>query len=102
MAIYNETKDVARMFAYPRYVIKGGEVVVEEGEIRKIGRGPWVRRSPRLRRKIEDYLRPLFQQYYTMSFDNYPVEMERWNADVRPARPAGWRFLLVTSPSNDP
>ena len=26
---------------------------------------------------IEDYLRPLFQQLYTMSFDNYPVEAER-------------------------
>ena len=34
--------------------------------------------------KIEDYLRPLFQQYYTMSFDNYPVELERVeHADVR-------------------
>ena len=29
----------SRMFAYPRYVIKGGEVVVEEGEIRKVGEG---------------------------------------------------------------
>ena len=28
-------------------------------------------------RKIEDFIRPVFQQYYTMSFDNYPVEMER-------------------------
>ena len=27
--------------------------------------------------KIEEFIRPLFQQYYTMSFDNYPVEMER-------------------------
>ena len=37
--------------------------------------------------KIEDYLRPLFQQYYTMSFDNYPVEMERLErAEVRPCR----------------
>ena len=27
--------------------------------------------------KIEDYIRSLFQQYYTMSFDNYPVELER-------------------------
>ena len=26
---------------------------------------------------IVEYLRPLFEQYYTMSFDNYPVEMER-------------------------
>ena len=34
VAIYNENKDVAEMFAYPRYVIKGGEVIVEEGELR--------------------------------------------------------------------
>ena len=26
---------------------------------------------------IEDYLRPLFQQQYTMSFENYPVDMHR-------------------------
>ena len=26
---------------------------------------------------IEDYIRPLFQQHYTMSFENYPVELER-------------------------
>ena len=27
--------------------------------------------------KIEEYLRPQFQKVYTMSFDNYPTEMER-------------------------
>jgi 16S rRNA (adenine1518-N6/adenine1519-N6)-dimethyltransferase len=26
---------------------------------------------------VEDYLRPVFQQQYTMSFENYPVEIER-------------------------
>src|SRR5215472_5970307 len=77
VAIFNENKDVAQMFAYPRYVIKGGEVVIEEGEIRKTveGRGFLVR--PSYDPKIEEYIRPLFQQYYTMSFDNYPVELER-------------------------
>ncbi len=77
VAIFNQDKDVMRMFAYPRYVIKGGEVVIEEGEIRKVveGRGFVVR--PTYDEKVEDYIRPLFQQYYTMSFDNYPVEMER-------------------------
>src|SRR4029078_3729260 len=39
VAIFNEGKDIARMFAYPRYVIKSGEVVIEEGEIRKVGEG---------------------------------------------------------------
>jgi formylmethanofuran dehydrogenase subunit A len=77
VAIFNNDKDVARMFAYPRYVIKSGEVVLEEGEIRKTveGRGFLVR--PTYDEKVEDYLRPLFQQHYTMSFDNYPVELER-------------------------
>src|SRR5436305_9646853 len=35
VAVYNESKDVFQMFSYPRYVVKGGEVVLEEGEIRK-------------------------------------------------------------------
>ena len=85
VAVYNQDKDVTRMFAYPRYVVKGGTVVLEEGEIRQVvdGRGFLVR--PTFDPKIEDYLRPLFQQYYTMSFDNYPVELERVERpDVRP------------------
>jgi formylmethanofuran dehydrogenase subunit A len=77
VAIYNESRDVANMFAYPRYVLKGGEVVIEEGEIRKVVEGRQFVVRPTYEAKIEDYLRPLFQQYYTMSFDNYPVEMER-------------------------
>ena len=39
------------------------------------GKGLLVR--PTYDEKVEDFIRPLFQQYYTMSFDNYPVEMER-------------------------
>src|SRR5262249_56461838 len=39
VAIFNDGKDVARMFAYPRYVIKGGEGVIEESEIRRTGEG---------------------------------------------------------------
>src|SRR5262249_30811147 len=85
VAIFNDGKDVARMFSYPRYVLKAGEVVIEEGEIRKtpVGKGIVVR--PSYDEKIEGFIRPLFQQYYTMSFDNYPVEMERIeHPDVRP------------------
>jgi formylmethanofuran dehydrogenase subunit A len=87
VALFNDDKNIARMFAFPRYVIKAGEVVIEEGEIRKTveGRGFVVR--PIYDEKVEDYIRPLFQQYYTMSFDNYPVEMERIERpEVRPCQ----------------
>jgi formylmethanofuran dehydrogenase subunit A len=87
IAVYNDSRDVARMFAYPRYVVKGGEVVVEEGEIRNAVAGKGLLVRPAYDEKIEDYIRPLFQQYYTMSFDNYPVEMERLeHPDVRPCK----------------
>jgi formylmethanofuran dehydrogenase subunit A len=87
IAVFNDTRDVARMFAYPRYVIKGGEVVIEEGEIRKTVEGKGLLVRPEYDEKVETFLRPLFQQCYTMSFDNYPVEMERIeHPDVRPCQ----------------
>jgi formylmethanofuran dehydrogenase subunit A len=77
VAVFDENPNVADMFAYPRYVLKGGELVIEEGELRNAveGRGFAVR--PQYDAKVEEFLRPLFQQQYTMSFDNYPVELER-------------------------
>jgi formylmethanofuran dehydrogenase subunit A len=84
VAIYNESKDIRRMFSYPRYVVKAGEVVLEEGEIRKTVEGKGLVVRPVYDEKIEGFIRPLFQQYYTMSFDNYPVEIERLeHPDVR-------------------
>ena len=77
LAIYNEKPDGEFLFRYPRYVIKAGVVVVEEGEIRDMSEGREFVVRPTFDETIEDYLRPLFQQYYTISFDNYPVEMER-------------------------
>src|SRR5262245_41234706 len=39
VAVYNEKPDGELLFRYPRYVIKGGEVVVEEGDIRTMSEG---------------------------------------------------------------
>jgi formylmethanofuran dehydrogenase subunit A len=84
LAIYNEKPDGEFVFRYPRYVIKAGEIVVEEGEIRKMSEGKEFVVRPTFDSSIEEYLRPVFQQYYTMSFENYPVELERLEgAEVR-------------------
>ncbi len=58
------------MFAHPRYVLKGGEVIVEEGDIRKTIDGREFIVRPAYDESIEEYLRPLFEQYYTISFAN--------------------------------
>jgi len=77
VAIYRETPGGVAMFKSPRYVIKGGEIVVEEGQVRAVVEGRELVVRPAYDEGIEEYLRPLFQQLYTMSFDNYPVEAER-------------------------
>ncbi|HEY7450503.1 MAG TPA: formylmethanofuran dehydrogenase subunit A [Vicinamibacterales bacterium] len=77
LTVYQENPDGDLQFEYPRYVIKGGEVVIEEGEIRSVVEGRQYIVQPAYDEKIEEFLRPLFQKVYTMSFDNYPVELER-------------------------
>src|SRR5262249_17376279 len=77
VTIYNQNPDGEHMFRYPRYVIKAGEIVVEEGDIRNVRDGHEFIVKPKYDEKIEDFLKPLFQQQYTMSFENYPVELER-------------------------
>jgi len=85
VAVYLEKPESDLMFEYPRYVIKGGEVVVEEGQIRAVANGRDFIVQPSFDDGIGEYLRPLFEKVYTMAFDNYPVEMERIpGVDVRP------------------
>jgi formylmethanofuran dehydrogenase subunit A len=77
VVIYNQNPDGEHMFRYPRYVIKGGEIVVEEGEIRNIRHGHEFVIKPPFDEKVEDFLKPVFQQQYTISFENYPVDLDR-------------------------
>jgi formylmethanofuran dehydrogenase subunit A len=84
VVVYPLDPDPEQMFAHPRYVIKGGQIVIEEGEVRHTLEGRSLVTRPSFDPQIEDFLRPLFEDYYTMSFDNYPVEIERLeHADVR-------------------
>jgi formylmethanofuran dehydrogenase subunit A len=77
VAIYPESPGSVALFKSPRYVIKGGEVVVEEGQVRAVIEGREFVVRPTYDVETEEFLRPIFQQLYTMSFDNYPVEAER-------------------------
>jgi len=85
LALYEEKPSNGLMFDYPRYVIKGGEIVVEDGEIRAVTHGREFIARPAFDDRIEAYLRPLFEKVYTMSFDNYAVEVERLGQpDIHP------------------
>jgi formylmethanofuran dehydrogenase subunit A len=77
VTIYPVRPDHGFLFSYPRYVIKGGAIVVEEGDVKDVTEGREFIVHPECDAQIEEYIRPLFEKVYTMSFANYPVEMER-------------------------
>jgi formylmethanofuran dehydrogenase subunit A len=78
VVIYEEDPtDVARTFAHPRYVIKAGEVVIEDGDIRETPDGKEFLVKPDLSPDIDAFMQPRFEDVYTMQFENYPVELER-------------------------
>jgi formylmethanofuran dehydrogenase subunit A len=65
------------MFAAPRYVIKYGRAVVEDGELRAAGAGRLLRVGAEYDTSIEPRLEGLFEERYSVKFANYPVR-EPW------------------------
>jgi formylmethanofuran dehydrogenase subunit A len=73
VTVYATDPDVSSMFATPRYVVKGGVLVVEEGQLRRAPSGRRLHVRPDHDAQVERDLREFFERYSTVSFDNYPV-----------------------------
>ena len=73
VTIYASNPDRAVMFATPRYVIKNGVVVVEEGQLRRAPSGRRLHVRPAYDRAVEQGVREFFDRYSTIAFDNYAV-----------------------------
>ena len=89
VTIYDEHDDREEMFATPRYVIKGGRVVVRDGELVEALAGDLLRVDVPHDPDVEDVLRDQFNEHYTVRFENYPVR-EPWLLEPArqvPARP---------------
>jgi formylmethanofuran dehydrogenase subunit A len=74
VTVYARESDIATMFATPRYVIKAGEVVVEEGQLREAPAGKRLYVRPGYDSAVLTDLRRHFAAYSTVAFENYPVE----------------------------
>ncbi len=76
LAIYVPSDDKEEMFAPPSWVIKDGEVVVTNGQLVREQPGKTMYVSPEYDTDIEKDIREHFKEFYTVSFDNYPIELE--------------------------
>lgn len=76
VTIYTPSADRRAMFELPRFVIKAGEVVVEQGEIRSEGYGRTLHTRPAYDEGAVPDIKKWFESFYTIQFANYPVDEE--------------------------
>jgi formylmethanofuran dehydrogenase subunit A len=74
ITIYTPGSDIKAMFELPRYVIKAGEIIVEQGEIRKDVYGSTLHVEPAYDEGLVPDIEKWFEAYYTIQFANYPVD----------------------------
>lgn len=74
VTIYTPDPDIQKMFELPRYVIHGGEIIVEQGDIRVNKEGKLLHVAPGWDEDHLDDIRDWFEKYYTIQFANYPVD----------------------------
>jgi formylmethanofuran dehydrogenase subunit A len=75
ITIYEEDADKEKMFSTPRYVIKDGEPVIEDHEFRASPEGRFLHVAPEYDPGIEQVIQPFFEDFYTIQFANYPVDI---------------------------
>jgi formylmethanofuran dehydrogenase subunit A len=73
VTIYHDRADREEMFSTPRYVIKGGELAVDDGELRRSDDGLLLCSRAAFDPDITQVLEPLFAHRYSVAFEHYPV-----------------------------
>jgi formylmethanofuran dehydrogenase subunit A len=74
VTIYTPGQDKRAMFEMPRCVLKRGEVVVEQGEVRQDLYGKTLHVAPAYDEGVLPDVRKWFEAHYTIQFANYPVD----------------------------
>lgn len=71
ITIYTPDADRAKMFATPRYVLKGGVLVVEEGELRRAPAGRRLAVRPAYDAAVTKDVQRFLAAYGSVAFENY-------------------------------
>ena len=76
VTIYSPDSDIRRMFERPRWVIKGGVIAADDGDISKEVFGETLFVEPGYEEQALPGIKDWFEQHYTIGFRNYGVEAD--------------------------
>ena len=74
ITIYQPEDDLQRMFELPRYVIRRGQIVVDNGEVRASPDGRLLHVAPEYDEACVPDIQQWFEKNYSIQFRNYPVD----------------------------
>jgi len=77
VTVYARGEDMAATFATPRYVVKSGELVVEEGQLRLAPAGRRLHVRPEYDTAVVPHVREYFERYSSVAFRNYGIDTVR-------------------------
>jgi len=83
ITLYTPHENKETMFELPRMVIKAGQVLVDQGEIRATPNGRTLHVAPEFDPDIESDIAQWFEQFYTIRYRNYPVDSHYLHAAQR-------------------
>jgi len=87
VAIYSPNADVKEMFTLPRFVLKAGHVIVENGELRRNVLGPTMCVRPDYDPNVVSAWRDWFESHYSLRFGSFAIQdVER---PIRPVKVGG-------------
>jgi formylmethanofuran dehydrogenase subunit A len=74
ITIYTPHENKEMMFEMPRVVIKSGQVIVEQGEVRDPILGRTLHVAPEYDLEVEPDIQAWFEKNYSIQWRNYPVD----------------------------
>ena len=74
ITVYTPDANYETMFELPRYVIKAGRLIVEQGDIREDTYGKSLYVAPEYDRDVEPDIKEWFEDSYSIKWRNYPVD----------------------------
>jgi formylmethanofuran dehydrogenase subunit A len=80
VTIYTPDANKETMFELPRYVIRAGEIIVENGDIRDPSFGKTLFVAPEYDSGIETNIADWFDRYYSIRLRNYAIDSEHVGA----------------------
>ena len=74
IAVYRDDDDKEKMFAVPRFVIKGGQFLVEDYEIRKVVHGKTLTTKREFDSAAQPEIEKWFSDQYSIASESYGIE----------------------------